>query len=94
MCIRDSGYGIYSRTNIIIQDGTVTATAMEEGGYGVYVKYGDVAIQGGKVNATGEAAGMSSEEGDLAINPQGGRQITVTVGGDADSAAALSLIHI
>ncbi len=88
--VDEDGYGIYSRTNIIIQDGTVTATAMEEGGYGVYVKYGDVAIQGGEVNAAGEAAGMSSEEGDIAINPQGGRQITVTVGSDADSAAAIS----
>lgn len=87
--VGEDGYGIYSRTNIIIQDGTVTATAMEEGGYGVYVKYGDVAIQGGEVNAAGEAAGMSSEEGDLAVNPQGGRQITVTVGSDADSAAAI-----
>ena len=63
---------------------------MEEGGYGVYVKYGDVAIQGGEVNAAGEQAGMSSEEGDLAVNPQGGRQITVTVGSDADTAASIS----
>ena len=88
--VGEDGYGIYSRTNIIIQDGTVTATAMEEGGYGVYVKYGDVAIQGGEVNAAGEAAGMSSEEGDLAVNPQGGRQITVTAGSEADSAADIS----
>lgn len=87
--VDEDGYGIYSRTNIIIQDGTVTATAMEEGGYGVYVKYGDVAIQGGEVNAAGEAAGMSSEEGDLAVNPQGGRRITVTAGSDADSGAAI-----
>ncbi len=60
-----------------------------DGGYGIYVKYGDVTIRGGKVTAFGEGAGFCSEEGGVTVAPQEGRQIAMTAGADQDSAAAV-----
>lgn len=85
----ENGYGIYARTNVIIRDGTITSTAAEDGGYGVYAKYGNVAISGGTVTTTGKAAGFCSEEGDVVVAPQEGRQIAMSAGADKDTATAI-----
>lgn len=82
-------YAIYSRTNVIIGDGTVTAAAAVDGGYGVFVRYGDITISGGKVTAIGEVAGLRSRDGGVTVAPQEGRQIVMTAGADQDSAAAV-----
>lgn len=78
-------FGIDTFCGAVIRDGTVTATATENGGYGVYAKYGDVTVGGGKVTATGKEAGLCSEEGDITAAPQEGRKIAITAGGDPDS---------
>ncbi|MBP5441435.1 MAG: InlB B-repeat-containing protein [Fibrobacter sp.] len=61
-------YGIYASKNLTIygqngQSGILNATANGSSGNGIYSRYGDITISGGKVTVTGSSSGIYGSNG-------------------------------
>ena len=61
-------YGIYATKNLTIygqngQSGILNATANGSSGNGIYSRYGDITISGGKVTVTGSSSGIYGSNG-------------------------------
>ena len=79
-------YGLNANDNVSINGGTVS---VDSGGYGVDIRE-NLTIRGGTVTIEADTQLINTKNGTVTIAPQDGAEITVKVGKDEQSAAAVA----